>query len=186
MKQRKKAEAANKEVSQSKEKTAEAKKAAAQAESGKTEAEGEFSEIEVKNDVAKGREADEEHPGHRTQANEEAGSIVLHVEQDMDERKKTAISNEEACREGEVMMEHKREETNEKQTENVIETHCSGEELPERRTQIGRFYRVFVGHDMNEEEKDDRLNGAVCCEDEFTMDHKQEETNEAAAAKKYA
>ena len=45
------------------------------------------------------READEEHPGHRTQANEEAGSIVLHVGHDMDERKTTAISNEEACHE---------------------------------------------------------------------------------------
>ena len=101
-----------------KKKTPKQKKAAAQAESEKTEAEakeaeGVFSEIEVKNDVATVREADEEHPGHRT-ANEEAGLIVLRVEQDMDERKKTAISNEGACREeGEVMTEQKREETNE-------------------------------------------------------------------------
>ena len=58
------------------------------------------------------READKEHPGHRTQANEEAGSLVLHVEQDMDERKKNVISNEEVCREGEVMMEHKRDKPN--------------------------------------------------------------------------
>ena len=51
------------------------------------EAEGEFSEIEVKNAVATVREADEEHildiAHKRTR---EAGSIVLHVEQDMDER----------------------------------------------------------------------------------------------------
>ena len=37
---------------------------------------------------------------------------LLHVGHDMDERNKTAISNEEACHEGEVTMEHKREETN--------------------------------------------------------------------------
>ena len=64
------------------------------------------------------READGEHPGHRTQANEEAGSFVQHVGQDMDERKKTAISNEGACHDGEVTMEHKREEMNGKQNEN--------------------------------------------------------------------
>ena len=52
------------------------------------------------------READEEHPGHRTQANEEACSIVLNVGHDMDERKTTAISIEEACHEGEATMEH--------------------------------------------------------------------------------
>ena len=90
------------------------------------------------------RETDEEHPGHRTQANDEAGSIVLHVGHDMDERKKTAISNEEASHEGAVTVEHKREETNGKQTENVIETGCLGEELLGHctRTDGGRFYRV--------------------------------------------
>ena len=51
-----------------------------------TQAGGEFSEIEVKSDVETVREADEEHPGHRTQANEEAGSIVLHAGNDMDEK----------------------------------------------------------------------------------------------------
>ena len=40
----------------------------------------------MKNDVATVREADEEHPGHRTQPNEESGSIVLHVEQGLGER----------------------------------------------------------------------------------------------------
>ena len=73
-------------------------------------------------------------PGHRTQANEEAGSVLLHVGNDMDENEKTVISSEAVCREGEVAMERKREETNGKQTENVIETDCSGEELPEHRT----------------------------------------------------
>ena len=37
---------------------------------------------------------------------------------------------------------------------------------------------------MEEDEKNDRLNEAVCYEDDFTMEHKQEETNEASAAKK--
>ena len=84
------------------------------------------------------REASEEHPGHRTQANEDVGH-------DVDERKTTAISNEEDCHEGEATMEHKREETNGKQTENVIETGCLGEELPEplhANGRRGRFYRV--------------------------------------------
>ena len=65
------------------------------------------SEIGLRNDVETVREADEEHLGHRTRANEEAGSIVLYAGHDMDEREKTAISNEEACHEGEVTMEHK-------------------------------------------------------------------------------
>ena len=83
----------------------------------------------------------------------------------MDERKKTAISNEEGCHEGEVTMEHKREETNGKQTENVIETDCPS--IARERTK----------------EKDDRMSGAVCYDDEIMMEFKQVETNEAAAAK---
>ena len=55
----------------------------------------------MKNDVETAGETDEEHLGHRM-ANEEAGSIVLHVEHDIDERMKTAISTEETCREGEA------------------------------------------------------------------------------------
>ena len=101
------------------------------------------------------RETDEEHPGHRT-ANEEVGSIVLHVGHDMDERKKTAISNEEACREGEATLEYKREETNGMQTENVIETECLGEELSEHCTRTDEeagSIVLHVGHDMNEKEK---------------------------------
>ena len=99
----------------------------------------------------------EEHLGHRT-ANEEAGSIVLHVGHDMDERKKTAILNEETCREGEATMEYKREETNGKQTENVIKTDCPGEELLDRcmRTDEEAGSIVLrVGHDTNGKEKND-------------------------------
>ena len=87
-------------MNQIKRKKRQNKKAAAQATSEKTEAEakeadGEFSEIEVKNDVETAGETDEEHPGHRI-VKEEAGSIVLHVghvRHDMDERMTTAISN---------------------------------------------------------------------------------------------
>ena len=78
-------------------------------------------------------ETGEGHPGHRT-VNDKACHIVLnveHVEHDMDERTKTAILNEETCREGEATMEYKRDDTNGEQTENVIETECLGEELPE-------------------------------------------------------
>ena len=57
---------------------------------------------------------------------------VGHVEHDMNERMMTAISNEETCREGEATMEYKREETNGKQTGNVIETDCLGEERTKR------------------------------------------------------
>ena len=70
------------------------------------------------------READEEHLGHRTQANEEAGSIVLPAGNDMDEKEKTAVTSEAVCHEGMIAMEHKREEANAEQTENVIETEC--------------------------------------------------------------
>ena len=138
--------------------------------------------------MEKVRETDEEHLGHRTQANEEAGSIVLHVGHDMDERKKTAISTDEACHEGEVTMEHKREETNGKQTENVIETDCLVEEFPEfctRTDENAGSIVVHVGHDMDEKEKNDRLSGAVCYKDEIMMEFEQEETNEAATAQKY-
>ena len=79
-----------------------------------------FLETEVRNDVETVKEAEEEHPGHRTQANEEAGSSIV----------------------------------------------------------------LQVGHDTNEKEKNDRLSGAVCYEDEIMMELKQEETNEAAAAAK--
>ena len=139
------------------------------------EADEEFSEIEVRNDVETVREADEEHPGHRTQANEEAGSIVLQVGNDMNERKTTAISNEEACHEREATMKH------------VIDTDCLGEELPEhcKRTDEEACSVVLnVGHDMNEKERNDRLSGAVCYEDETMMEFQQEETSEAAAATK--
>ena len=127
------------------------------------------------------------HPGHRTQANEEAGSVVLHVGHDMDGRKKTAISDEEACHEGEVTMEYKREETNGKQTENVIETDCLGEELPEHCTRTDEeagSIVLHVGHDMNEKEKNDRLSGAVCYEDEIMMEFGQEEKDRGSSSKK--
>ena len=58
----------------------------------------------------------------------------------MRERVKTAISNAEACHEGEVMMEHKREETNEKQTENVIVTERTSS-ASHAKGRKGRFYR---------------------------------------------
>ena len=45
----------------------------------------------------------------------------------MNEKEKIAISSEAVCHEGKIAMEHKREETNGEQTENVIETECSGE-----------------------------------------------------------
>ena len=41
------------------------------------------------------RETDEEHPGHRT-ANEEAGSIVLRVGHDMNEKEKNDEEADEA------------------------------------------------------------------------------------------
>ena len=129
----------------------------------------------VENDVETVREADEAHSGHRTQAIEEAGSIVLHVGHDMNGRKTTAISNEEACHEGEATMEH------------VIETDCPGEELPEHCTRTDEeagSIVLHVGHDMNEKQKNDRLGGAVCYEDEIMMEFKQEETSEAVAATK--
>ena len=56
---------------------------------GAKEAGGELSEIEVKSDEETVREADEEFPEHCTQTNEEAGSIVLHVGNDMDEKEQT-------------------------------------------------------------------------------------------------
>ena len=43
---------------------------------------------------------------------------------------------------------------------------------------------LHVGHGMNEKQKNDRLSGAVCYEDEIMMEFKQLETDEAAAAKK--
>ena len=85
---------------------------------------------------------------------------MLHVGHDMDERKKTAISNEETCREGEATMEYKREETNGKQTEKVIGTDCLGEELPEhciRTDEEAGSIVLHVGHDMNEKEKNDEM-----------------------------
>ena len=157
-----KAEGANKESNQIKAKPPKQKKNSSTIKSERTEAEakeadGESSEFVAKNDVETARETDEEHPGHRT-ANEEAGSIVLHVGHDMDERKKTAISNEENCSEGEATMEYRREETNGKQTENVIETDCPGEELLEHRMRTDEeagSIVLHVGHDMNEKEKND-------------------------------
>ena len=96
------------------------------------EAGGEFSEIEVKSDVETVREADEDHLGHRTQANEEEGSIVLHAGNDMDEKDKIAISKVK------IAMEYRREETNGEQTENVIETECLGEKIEKRQRRYGK------------------------------------------------
>ena len=59
------------------------------------------------------READEEHPGHRTQANEEAGSIVSHVGHDMNEKEKNDRLSGAVRYEDEIMVEFKKEETNE-------------------------------------------------------------------------
>ena len=39
----------------------------------------------------------------------------------MDDRKKTAISNEEACREGEATMEYKREMKEQQQQKKILE-----------------------------------------------------------------
>ena len=80
------------------------------------------------------READEERPGHRTQANEKAGSIVLHAGNDMDEKEKITISSEAVFHEGKIAMEHNREETNGEQTVNVIETECPGEKIEKKTT----------------------------------------------------
>ena len=84
----------------------------------KTEAEakeagGELSEIEVESDEETVREADEEHLGHCTQTNEEAGSIVLHVGYDTDEKEKTDIVSGTVCHEEEIMMVYTREEASE-------------------------------------------------------------------------
>ena len=65
----------------------------------------------------------------------------------------SAISNEETCRDGEATMEYKREETNGKETENVIGTDCLGEELPEhcvRADEEAGSIVLHVGHDMHE------------------------------------
>ena len=72
------------------------------------EADGVFSEIEVRNDVETVREADEEHPGHRTQPNEEAGSIVLNVGHDMNVKENNDRLSGAVC-----YQEFKQEETNE-------------------------------------------------------------------------
>ena len=58
------------------------------------------------------READEEHPGHCTQANQEAGSIVFHVGHDVNEKENDRLSGA-VCHEDEIMMEFKQEETSE-------------------------------------------------------------------------
>ena len=84
----------------------------------KTEAEakeagGEVSVIEVETDEDTVREADEEHLGHRTQMNDEAGSIVLHVRYDMDEKELTDIVSGTVRHEEETVMEYKREEASE-------------------------------------------------------------------------
>ena len=65
---------------------------------------------------------------------------------------------------------------------------CPGEELPEHCTRTdeeagSKSIVLHVGHDMNEKEKNDRWSGAVCYEDEIMMEFKQEETNAAAAEK---
>ena len=50
----------------------------------------------------------------------------------MDKKEKTAISSEAVFHEGEVAMEHKREETNGEQTDYVTETDCLGEKIEKR------------------------------------------------------
>ena len=87
----------------------------------------------------------------------------------MNERMTFVIPNEETCHEGEATIEHKREGTNENQTENVIETDCPGEEPLEqcvRADDEAGSVVLHVGHDMNEKEKND------------------EETDDAAAAQR--
>ena len=84
------------------------------------------------------READEEHLGHRTQAN---GSFVFHAGNDMDEKEKIAISSEAVCHEGKIAMEHKRQETNGEQTENVIETERLGEKIEKKQRREGKKSR---------------------------------------------
>ena len=66
----------------------------------------------MKSDEETVREADEELPEHRTQTDEEAGSIVLRVGNDMDEKELTDIVSGSVCLEDEVVMENKREEVN--------------------------------------------------------------------------
>ena len=104
-------------------------------------------------------------------ANEEAGSIELHAGKDMDEQEKIAISSEAVCHEGKIAMEHKREETNGEQTENVIETEndvtVRKADAPEHCTQTDEEAgsTVFhVGNDMIEKEMTDSVSGAVCYE----------------------
>ena len=64
-------------------------------------------EIEMKSAEETVREADAE---HRTETDEEAGSIVLHVGNDMVEKEQTDIVSGAVCHEDEIVMEYKREE----------------------------------------------------------------------------
>ena len=75
----------------------------------------------VNNGVETTGETGEGHP-----VNEEAGHIVLHIEHDMGERTRTTITKETG-REGTDLTEFKREDTNGKRTEGVIETEHPGE-----------------------------------------------------------
>ena len=69
-------------------------------------------EIEMKSDEETVRETDEELPEHGTQTDEEAGSIVLHVGNDMDDKEQTDTVSGAACHEDEIVMEYNREEAN--------------------------------------------------------------------------
>ena len=66
----------------------------------------------MKSDEETVREADEELLEHRTQTDEEAGSVVLRVGNDMDEKELTDIVSGSVCLEDEIVMENKREEVN--------------------------------------------------------------------------
>ena len=115
-----------------------------------------FTEITMNNGVEMRGKTGEIHPGFRT-VNEDAGHIVLHVEHvehDMGERTTTTSANEEIGREGTDSTESKKEE----QAESVIETDCFGEELLQhcvRADEEAGSIVLHVGHDMNENEKND-------------------------------
>ena len=68
--------------------------------------------IDVESDEETVREADEELPEHCKQT-DEAGSIVLHVRYDMEEKEKTDIVSGTVRHKEETVMENKREEASE-------------------------------------------------------------------------
>ena len=157
--------------------------------------------IEVESDEETAREADEEHLGHRTQMNDEAGSFVLYVGNDMDEKEQTDTVSGAVYHEDEIVAEHIREETNGEQTGNVIVTDCLGEKIEKKGNDetvkeadedlLEHFKQTDevgpivsrVRDDMDEKVKTDIVSGTVCHEEETVMEYKQEETNGAAAKK---